>query len=91
MSRKHTDNLLEQAMGQINEKAKRNSQSSPVQTEKVQSTSKLVKSKPSKSKRMQILITPDLYQVLTEIKESTGVSMNEIINQVLLNHLDEYR
>jgi len=43
----------------------------------------------TRSKRMQVLITPTMYDALKCLSDVTGVSMNEIINVALGEYLKE--
>lgn len=40
----------------------------------------------TKSKRLQLLVTPSMYEALKKLSEGTGLSVNAIVNEAL----DEY-
>ena len=42
-----------------------------------------------KTRRLQLVIRPSLYQKLEDLKEHTGLSINEIVNQILSEHVPE--
>lgn len=41
----------------------------------------------SKSKRIQVLVTPTMFDSLKSLKEDTGLSVNEIINLALEEYM----
>lgn len=41
----------------------------------------------TRSRRMQVLVTPSLYDALKDLTDETKVSMNEIVNSALLEYL----
>lgn len=43
----------------------------------------------TRSRRVQVLVTPTMHEALKELSASTGVSVNEIINVALSNYLGE--
>lgn len=56
---------------------------------KEEKLSKLKRSSESRSKRVQLLITPQLHDRLKEISSETGASVNEIINTAIEVYIEE--
>jgi len=48
-----------------------------------------VRSKSKRSKRVQILITPQTFSKLKEISADTGASVNEIINRAIESFIED--
>lgn len=42
-----------------------------------------------KTKRLQLLIRPSLYGKLSRLRQITGLSVNEIVNQMVERQIDE--
>ena len=42
-----------------------------------------------KTRRLQLVIRPSVYKLLQELKGLTGLSVNEIVNQILDEHVPE--
>lgn len=61
----------------------------PTKEERIQQLKELANNKPeSRSKRMQVLVTPTMYDELKEYATKSGVSVNEIVNVALAEYMD---
>lgn len=62
----------------------------PTKEERIRELKELAESKPEKKeKRLQVLITPSMYDALQEWKTKTGLSVNEIVNKALAEYLKD--
>lgn len=60
----------------------------PTAEELIQTLREMADNAPeTRSKRMQILVTPTMYDALKAISEATNISMNEIVNVALAEYL----
>ena len=60
----------------------------PTTEELIQQLQELAENGPEpKSKRLQILIRPSLYDALKALSDKTGVSVNQIVNEALYEKL----
>lgn len=48
----------------------------------------LNKERETKSKRLQLVIRPSLYDNLQRLKQLSGISVNEIVSQILEENVD---
>lgn len=60
----------------------------PTKEELIEKLTELGASAPeTKSKRLQLLVTPTMYQTLKDLSEGTGNSINAIVNEALAEYL----
>lgn len=60
----------------------------PTKEELIEKLTELGASAPeTKSKRLQLLVTPTMYQTLKDLSEGTGTSINAIVNEALAEYL----
>lgn len=60
----------------------------PTKDELIERLTELGKSAPeTRSKRLQLLVTPTMYQTLKDLSEGTGTSVNAIVNEALAEYL----
>lgn len=62
----------------------------PTKEERIRELKELAESRPEKKeKRLQVLITPSMFDELQDLKAKTGASVNEIVNQALAEYLKD--
>ena len=62
----------------------------PISEELIHRLDKLSNSLPeTKSKRLQILVTPTMFQRLKTLSEGTGISVNALVNGALKEYLGQ--
>ena len=64
----------------------------PTKEERIRELKELAESKAkaeNKSKRLQVLITPSMYDSLQDWKTKTGLSVNEIVNKALAEYIKD--
>lgn len=60
----------------------------PTKEERIRELKELAESKPEKKeKRLQVLITPSMFDELQDLKAKTGLSVNEIVNVALTEYV----
>lgn len=60
----------------------------PTTEELIQQLKELAESAPeTRSKRMQILVTPSMFDALKRMSEVTGRSVNDLVNRALTEYL----
>lgn len=62
----------------------------PTKEERIRELKTIAESKPEKKeKRLQVLITPSMFDELQDLKAKTGLSVNEIVNKALAEYLKD--
>lgn len=60
----------------------------PTKEERIRELKTIAESKPEKKeKRLQVLITPSMFDELQDLKAKTGLSVNEIVNVALTKYV----
>ena len=62
----------------------------PTTAELIERLRELAENTPeTRSKRLQVLITPSMFDVLKALSDETGLSVNEIVNVALAEYIKE--